>query len=320
MVVSLLTRVYVYRFSDLALLDQFNTVANEKGLLALSPDSQSTVLACPSIGRGGVRVELYDARKNIIINAHNTDLGALSLNLNGSRLATASEKGTLIRVFDTATGQMLKELRRGSERAVIQSIAFNCENTFLACSSDKGTVHIFSLQDDNEVGGSGSGSGERGSERKVGSSNSNANSKKNTNNSNSNSNSNSNNNDDNTNTNKKSALGIVNKFLPQNPLGSYFSSEWSYAQVRGIESCSICAFVASEPWTIVVIGMDGSFLRANFREGGEAVRQSYNRFLKSGEDVLNVQGGGSPTVGNNKGGQGEGLEFDDDAVLIEGGK
>jgi hypothetical protein len=57
-VVALLTRVYVYRFSDLALLDQFNTLANPRGLLALSPDSSSTVLACPSITRGHVRVEL----------------------------------------------------------------------------------------------------------------------------------------------------------------------------------------------------------------------------------------------------------------------
>ena len=80
------------------------------------------MLACPSITRGHVRVELYDARKSTLIPAHEAELGAIALNLSGTRLATSSEKGTLVRVFDTGSGQMLKELRRGTERAEIQSI------------------------------------------------------------------------------------------------------------------------------------------------------------------------------------------------------
>lgn len=31
------------------------------------------------------------------------------------------------------------------DRAEVYSIAFNATSTFLACSSDKGTVHIFAL-------------------------------------------------------------------------------------------------------------------------------------------------------------------------------
>jgi WD40 repeat protein len=31
------------------------------------------------------------------------------------------------------------------DRAEIYSLAFNATSTFLACSSDKGTVHIFAL-------------------------------------------------------------------------------------------------------------------------------------------------------------------------------
>jgi WD40 repeat protein len=52
-------------------------------------------------------------------------------------------QGTLIRVFDTASGQPLQELRRGADRAEIYCIAFNYNSQWLAVSSDKGTVHVF---------------------------------------------------------------------------------------------------------------------------------------------------------------------------------
>ena len=64
-------------------------------------------------------------------------------NKEGTILATASDKGTLIRLFDTSTGENIQELRRGSDNAEIYSIAFDNTNRFLAVSSDKKTVHIF---------------------------------------------------------------------------------------------------------------------------------------------------------------------------------
>ena len=44
-------------------------------------------------------------------------LSALELNSNGTLLATASEKGTIIRIYDLKDGVILQELRRGSEYA-----------------------------------------------------------------------------------------------------------------------------------------------------------------------------------------------------------
>lgn len=78
-VVVLATKVYVYRFSDLKLLDQISTQTNPRGLVALCPHPACTVLACPGVNRGHVRVELYDARKSTIITAHETDLARLAL-------------------------------------------------------------------------------------------------------------------------------------------------------------------------------------------------------------------------------------------------
>lgn len=55
-----------------------------------------------------VRIELYDRKQTKFISAHNTALACLTLSMDGKRLATASDKGTLIRVWNTADGQLLQ--------------------------------------------------------------------------------------------------------------------------------------------------------------------------------------------------------------------
>ena len=42
---------------------------------------------------------------------------------------------------------MLVELRRGSDPATLYCINFSLTDEWLCCSSDKGTVHVFALQD-----------------------------------------------------------------------------------------------------------------------------------------------------------------------------
>jgi hypothetical protein len=42
---------------------------------------------------------------------------------------------------------MLVELRRGTDQALLYCISFSRGDDWLCCSSDKGTVHIFALQD-----------------------------------------------------------------------------------------------------------------------------------------------------------------------------
>lgn len=161
-VVVLKTRVYVYNFADLTLADHLETVDNPRGLCAVCPSPTNNVLACPGASKGSVRIELYDAKVRRTVAAHEGALARLALNASGTRLATASETGTLIRVWDTATGDLLQELRRGSEKADICCIAFNSTSTLLACASDKGTVHIFKLAgnvaDAPDAGGSGAAS------------------------------------------------------------------------------------------------------------------------------------------------------------------
>lgn len=86
-----------------------------------------------------------DRRDFRLVNAHNTQVTALALSMNGARLATASEKGTLIRIFETTNGTKLQELRRGTDPADVYHLTFDRKNYWLAVTSDKQTVHVFAL-------------------------------------------------------------------------------------------------------------------------------------------------------------------------------
>ena len=70
-----------------------------------SPLRHLYVTSTSPLQRGHVRVELYDIRKATLIPAHETDLACIALSLDGMLLATASDRGTLVRIFDTQTGQ-----------------------------------------------------------------------------------------------------------------------------------------------------------------------------------------------------------------------
>ena len=88
----------------------------------------------------------------IMIAAHDSPLAALMFNHAGTRIATASEKGTVIRVFNVADGMKLYEFRRGVKRCVtISCLAFSQDGSLLCCSSNTETVHIFKLEEPKEM-------------------------------------------------------------------------------------------------------------------------------------------------------------------------
>ncbi|GBF89207.1 hypothetical protein Rsub_01924 [Raphidocelis subcapitata] len=227
-VVALEHKVLVYNFADLKLLHQIETLANSRGLVALSPSSDALVLACPGLHTGQVRVELYDRKQTRFISAHNAALAAIALSPDGKRLATCSDKGTLVRVWSTADGAKLQELRRGSQPAAIHAVAFSRACEWLAVSSDKDTVHVWALSaaaatgreegrsgggaggggggsgggGGGDSGGSGGGSGGGGGGAEAGA--------------------------------KNAGLAVISAFKSYVPIPvpQYLSSEWSFAQYR----------------------------------------------------------------------------------------
>lgn len=156
-VVALEKKVYVYGFRSLSLFDSIETISNPKGLCCLSVGTERAVLVCPGAQKGRALVVFYpkafgespvpvERERTLIIAAHESPIAAMSTDYNGCFLATASDRGTIMRVYDTETGSRLQELRRGADRAEIHSLVFSPGGEWLAVSSDKGTVHIFSIQ------------------------------------------------------------------------------------------------------------------------------------------------------------------------------
>lgn len=145
--VVLQDRIYVYEFSNLKIRDAIETFDNPDGICCLSAKKDSSILACPDKEKGKIRISFYD--NSTTIEAHDGALTCLALNFDGTSVASASEKGTLVRIFNTTTGAKLQEVRRGADPAKVYCIAFS-SNDMLAVTSDKGTVHVFALDGDEE--------------------------------------------------------------------------------------------------------------------------------------------------------------------------
>ncbi|KAM5561194.1 hypothetical protein ABKV19_022010 [Rosa sericea] len=216
-VVVLVQKIFVYNFADLKLLHQIETIANPKGLCEVSHVGPQAVLVCPGLQKGQIRVEHYGSKRTKFIMAHDSRLACFALTQDGRLLATASSKGTLIRVFNTLDGSLLQEVRRGADRAEIHSLAFSANAQWLAVSSDKGTIHVFNLKVD-----SGSLEPRSPSESSP------------------------------PNPSGVSSLSFMKGVLPR-----YFSSEWSVAKFHLHEGLEYIVAFGHQKNTVVVLGMDG---------------------------------------------------------------
>jgi WD repeat-containing protein 45 len=134
--------IQVYAFSSQPTkISEFETADNPLGLCCLG----SKLLAFPGRSHGQIQLVELETGNVTIIPAHSTPLRAMDLSLDGEFLATASEQGTLIRVFSTSNCVRIAELRRGVDPAFIFSISISPASTMLAVTSDKSTLHIFDL-------------------------------------------------------------------------------------------------------------------------------------------------------------------------------
>lgn len=119
----------------------YETAPNPFGLCCLG----ETKLAFPGRTKGQVQVVDLATRRVSILPAHKSPLRALALNKDETMVATASDTGTLIRVWSTAREARLFEFRRGVDHSAIFSISFSPSGALMAMTSDKSTLHIFEI-------------------------------------------------------------------------------------------------------------------------------------------------------------------------------
>jgi len=150
LIVCLEESLYIHNIRDMKVLHTIrDTPPNPQGLCALSINNDNCYLAYPGSNQIG-EIQIFDCvnlRAVTMIPGHDNPLAAMTFNSQGTMIATASEKGTVIRIFSIPDGQKMFEFRRGVKRcANIYALAFSPDSLFLTSSSNTETVHIFKLE------------------------------------------------------------------------------------------------------------------------------------------------------------------------------
>eukprot|EP00760_Papus_ankaliazontas_P038762 PhM_4_TR9278/c1_g1_i1/m.81337 len=112
---------------------------NPRGLLATAGPS---IALYPAQSTGKLCVRYLETGTTQYMECHGNSVGIIATNSDGSLTATASENGTVVRVYETG-GRLVNELRRGTMPAVVTSLCFSSDDRFIACASTRGKVHIF---------------------------------------------------------------------------------------------------------------------------------------------------------------------------------
>ncbi|RAH69630.1 phosphoinositide binding protein ATG18 [Aspergillus aculeatinus CBS 121060] len=174
LVIVLEDQIYLYDIQTMKLLYTIETSPNPNAICALSPSSDNCYLAYPlpqkappssftppshappgttHISPTSGEVLIFDTLKLEAINvieAHRSPLACITLNSDGTLIATASDKGTIIRVFSVPDGHKLYQFRRGSIPSRIYSMSFNTTSTLLCVSSSTETIHLFKLSQQSQ--------------------------------------------------------------------------------------------------------------------------------------------------------------------------
>lgn len=90
----------------------------------------------------------------VIFEAHHSAIARICISHRDNKIATASVKGTIIRVFDLKEFEgkvkvhQVKNLRRGHNLVKVNSLSFHSDNHILGCGSESNTIHLFKIHDE----------------------------------------------------------------------------------------------------------------------------------------------------------------------------
>ena len=250
-------KLYIMNLNTLETNNILDTYNNPNGLIGISDeDNDKLIIAYPIRNQGIVCfrncINKRKSKDSKLLSAHESSLACISINKCGTLLATASDKGTLIRIFTIPVGENITAFRRGTKNVSMNCITFSPNNIFIGCSSDVGTIHIFSIVSIT---------------KKLNGNNKNENDKKNLfadefsgepk--------------------NQKSFLGKIGGFFKIN--NEFIDQERSFAKFRIPDQHSLLGFGTDN--TITVITMEGKYYKAAYdpRNGGDCKKFVDKNFL-----------------------------------------
>lgn len=131
--------IFLYDWRSNQLLSTYFSAPNPKYIYALSKDS----FAFPAEEKGKVILRREGSEETLLLTVSKREVAALAMNQEGTLLASASSKGTMVKIWNVR-GECLYSCRRGNSPASIFSLSLTTKR--LALTSDHQTVHVFELQ------------------------------------------------------------------------------------------------------------------------------------------------------------------------------
>lgn len=97
-------------------------------------------------------IELYNLKINTFSVKENTmnNIQMIKISSKLNYLAMVSENGCTIKIFDINTNKLIREYYRGFRESKIKYISFNNDDTILFVYSDRNTLHIYKIHEQNE--------------------------------------------------------------------------------------------------------------------------------------------------------------------------
>lgn len=147
--------IFVYDVRNRQPIHSLKTAINHHGLFAMVyiKDRKQFLMAypdetCSDGPLGNIKLiwmcsSTHKIVQESVIHAHESSIRCFSLSNDGSVLSTTSEKGTIVRVFYTDSGDKNIEFKRGALTSDVYSLCFSHDGAFLACMSSNGTLHVF---------------------------------------------------------------------------------------------------------------------------------------------------------------------------------
>ncbi|XP_055337268.1 WD repeat domain phosphoinositide-interacting protein 2-like [Paramacrobiotus metropolitanus] len=159
-VIAIKDVIYIHNVRNMQIVHLIKDAPeNPRNLMELAVSENCGYLAFPGkIDNGSLRIfDVFQLQDVTSIQASTTPLTSIRFDPTGARIATASIKGTCIRVYDSQAGNKLYEFRRGMREVRIVSLSFSLDSRFLSATSGSETVHIFKLADHDAAASEGGG-------------------------------------------------------------------------------------------------------------------------------------------------------------------